>query len=581
MEAKPTFEVLERKIKALEKTVADARHVEDALKESKERLKASEEKYRALLNYAVDGMIVSDIEGVFLDVNRKTEELLGYTREELLGMKFTDIHPKEELEKVSAAFQAMVEGKTYSCNDTVVLRKDGTTAPVDITGNCIEYNGKRIMQAIFRDITERKRAEDVLHRYYDELEVRVQERTMELTQAYRSLQHEMEKRKKAEEQLRHTQKMKAIGTLAGGIAHDFNNILAGIIGFTEMVMDDTDPASREYRRLELVIKGAQRGRDLVKQILTFSRQVGHEQKPVALSDIVNEGLKLLRPLIPATTQIRSEISTGDDTILADPAQMHQVLMNLCMNSVQAMGKRGGTLEIGVARDHFKKAGQVPVAGMKPGDYVTLTVRDTGCGMKPETIERIFDPFFTTRAHAEGSGLGLSVVHGIVQSHEGFVTVESEPGKGSLFSLYLPAIEKPEATAGEEPRVKGGNECILFVDDEDMLVELNEQRLSQLGYDIVGTTRSAEALRIFRDEPNRFHMVITDYTMPDMNGLDLAKKLLKVRPDIPIILCTGYNDDVSPEKVRKAGIKEFLLKPQSKQELDRAIRRILDNNTPSI
>lgn len=575
------FEVLERKIKALEKTVADARHVEDALKESKERLKASEEKYRALLNYAVDGMIVSDIEGVFLDVNRKTEELLGYTREELLGMKFTDIHPKEELEKVSAAFQAMVEGKTYSCNDTVVLKKDGTTAPVDITGNCIEYNGKRIMQAIFRDITERKRAEDVLHRYYDELEVRVQERTMELTQAYRSLQHEMEKRKKAEEQLRHTQKMKAIGTLAGGIAHDFNNILAGIIGFTEMVMDDTDPASREYRRLELVIKGAQRGRDLVKQILTFSRQVGHEQKPVALSDIVNEGLKLLRPLIPATTQIRSEISTGDDTILADPAQMHQVLMNLCMNSVQAMGKKGGTLEIGVARDHFKKAGQVPVAGMKPGAYVTLTVRDTGCGMKPEIIDRIFDPFFTTRAHAEGSGLGLSVVHGIVQGHDGFVTVESEPERGSLFSIYLPAIEKSEAADGKEPRVEGGNECILFVDDEDMLVELNEQRLSQLGYNIVGTTRSAEALRIFRDEPDRFHLVITDYTMPDMNGLDLAKKLLKVRADIPIILCTGYNDDVSPEKVKKAGIREFLLKPQSKQELDRAIRRILGSNTTSI
>ena len=581
MGAKPTFEELERKIKALEKTVADARHVEDALKESKERLKASEEKYRALLNYAVDGMIVSDIEGVFLDVNRKTEELLGYTREELLGMKFTEIHPKEELEKVTAAFQAMVEGKTYSCNDTVVLRKDGTVAPVDITGNCIEYNGKRIMQAIFRDITERKRTEDVLHRYYDELEVRVQERTMELTQAYRSLQHEMEKRKKAEEQLHHTQKMKAIGTLAGGIAHDFNNILAGIIGFTEMVMDDTDPASREYRRLELVIKGAQRGRDLVKQILTFSRQVGHEQKPVTLSDIVNEGLKLLRPLIPATTQIRSEISPGDDTILADPAQMHQVLMNLCMNSVQAMGKRGGLLEIGVARVHFKKTDHVPIAGMKPGAYVTLTVRDTGCGMKPEIIGRIFDPFFTTRAHAEGSGLGLSVVHGIVQSHDGFVTVESEPGRGSLFSIYLPAIEKPEATAEEESRVKGGNECILFVDDEDMLVELNEQRLSQLGYNIVGTTRSAEALRIFRDDPDRFHVVITDYTMPDMNGLDLAKKLLKVRADIPIILCTGYNDDVSPEKVRKAGIREFLLKPQSKQELDRAIRRILDSNTSSI
>ena len=259
----------------------------------------------SLLDNAVDGMIIADFDGTFLEVNRKVEELLGFARDELLGMKFTDIHPKEELEKVMCAFQAMTEGKAYSCSDTRVLRKDGTSVPVDITGAAIEYAGKRIMQGIFRDITERKRAEDELHKVYDELELRVQERTIELSEAYKSLQREMDERKRAEEQLRQSQKMKAIGTLAGGIAHDFNNILAGIMGFTEMVRDDIDPASPEYHRLGLVLKGAHRGRDLVKQILTFSRQAEHEQKPVALSDIVDESLKLLRPLLPATTQIRS------------------------------------------------------------------------------------------------------------------------------------------------------------------------------------------------------------------------------------------------------------------------------------
>ncbi|MDD4195281.1 MAG: PAS domain S-box protein [Syntrophorhabdaceae bacterium] len=547
-------------------------------KQSEKTLKESEEKYHALLDHAVDGIIISDLEGTFLEANQKMVELLGLSREELLGMKFTDIHPKEELERVMGVFQAMVERKAYSCNDTRVLRKDGRIVPVDITGTLIEYAGKKVMQGIFRDITERKQAEETLRKIYDELEFRVQERTVQLSEAYKALQREMEERKRAEDRLRQTQKMKAIGTLAGGIAHDFNNILAGIMGFTEMVMDDTDPASPEYRRLELALKGAHRGRDLVRQILTFSRQAEYEQKPVALGDIVEEGLKLMRPLLPATTQIRSTLPSGGDTVMADPAQMHQVLMNLCTNGIQAMGKRGGVLEISVAREHVRKDGRTTASGMRPGDYATLTVRDTGCGMGPETVERIFDPFFTTKAHGEGTGLGLSVVHGIVKSHGGFIRVESEPGKGSSFSIYLPRIERHEAAADEESSATGGRECILFVDDEDLLVELNNERLSQLGYDVVGTTSSLEALKVFRKEPWRFNLVITDYTMPDMTGVELARRLLQARSDIPIILCTGYNDDISPEKAKKAGIREFLLKPQSKRELDQAIRRILDGKT---
>ena len=378
-----------------------------------------------------------------------------------------------------------------------------------------------------------------------------------------------------ESQLLQSQKMEAIGTLAGGIAHDFNNILAGIIGFTEMVQDDMPPDSREYHRLELVLKGAQRGRDLVRQILTFSRQTQHEQKPVALSGIVEDALKLLRPLLPATTEIRSKDLAGDDTILADSVQIHQVLMNLCTNGAQAMGKKG-VLEISVTNDYFKEGDPMPSPDMKPEDYVTLTVRDTGSGMKPEILERIFDPFFTTKTPGEGTGLGLAVVHGIVKSHRGFIKVESEPGKGSAFHIHLPKIGIREGlTIPQELPARGGKECILFVDDEDIIVELNNERLTQLGYEVVATTSSLEALQIFKNEPRKFDLVITDYTMPDMTGLDLAKKLLKVRKDIPIILCTGYNKDISPDKAKKAGIKEFLLKPQRTRELDLTIRRVLD------
>jgi PAS domain S-box-containing protein len=382
--------------------------------------------------------------------------------------------------------------------------------------------------------------------------------------------------KRLENQLLQAQKLEAIGTLAGGIAHDFNNILTGIVGFAEMVKEDTIPDTPNYHRLGLVLKGAYRGRDLVRQILTFSRQTDHEQKPVALGDIVGEGLKLLRPILPTTVEIRLKNLTDDDTILADPAQIHQVLMNLCTNSAHAMKKKGGLLEIGISRARFKRDDCLPSPDMKPGDYVILKVRDTGCGMKPEVLERIFDPFFTTKAQGEGTGLGLSVVHGIVKSHGGTVKVESEPGKGTAFSIYLPKIERQTRTAPDEaPPLKGGEECILFVDDEDLLVELNHERLTRLGYEVVATTSSIEALELFSKEPRKFHLVITDYTMPHMTGVDLAKELLKVRKDIPIILCTGHNDSISADKAKKLGIREFLLKPISQQDTAGAIRRVLD------
>ncbi|MBP1749990.1 MAG: hypothetical protein H6Q52_2529 [Deltaproteobacteria bacterium] len=508
-------------------------------KQAEEEIARERHKLKTLSDNAPFGMILIDEENHFTYINKKFTELFGYNLSDIPDGRTwcRKAYPDAEYR------HAVISGWKEDLGDArpgekqknifAVTCKDGTWKVVEFIFSVL-ISGGSLMTC--KDITELRQLEN---------------------------------------QLRQSQKMKAIGTLAGGIAHDFNNILAGIMGFTEMVMDDLDPASPEHHRLGLVLKGAHRGRDLVKQILTFSRQAEHEQKPVALSAIVEEGLKLLRPLLPATTQIRSKVLTGDDTILADPAQIHQVLMNLCTNGVQAMGRKGGVLEISVTRDHFKKDGRMPVPDMKPGDYVTLTVHDTGCGMKPEILERAFDPFFTTKAHGEGTGLGLSMVHGIVKSHGGFLTVESKPGKGSLFSIYLPRTERQEVMADEELRISGGKECILFIDDEDLLVELNNELLGQLGYDVVATTSSLEALKIFKGEPGRFHLVITDYTMPEMTGVDLAKRLLQIRDDIPIILCTGYNDDISPDKAKRAGIREFLLKPQSKRELGRAIRRTLD------
>jgi signal transduction histidine kinase/ActR/RegA family two-component response regulator len=434
----------------------------------------------------------------------------------------------------------------------------------------------RQVAIIFNDTTERKRMEENLRSAHDELESRVQERTFELSEAYETLQREVDEHRKTAEHLVRVQKLEALGTLAGGIAHDFNNVLAGIIGFTEMVLEDIAPGTSEHKRLELVLKGATRGRDLVRQILTFSRKSEQDKKPLAMNQVVEEGLKLLRPTLPTTIEIVSKGLTNDDQILADPVQMHQILMNLCTNAAHAMREKGGTLDIQVLKTSLSEGNPMPLPNMKAGEYIVLKVSDTGSGMKPEILNQVFNPFFTTKQPGEGTGLGLSVVHGIIKSHDGHIAVESEPEKGTTFHVYLPRIKEEERSIDKEtPAVAGGKERILIVDDEDMLVELNEQRLGRLGYEVVATTSSMEALAIFRKEPGVFDLVITDHTMPNLTGMDLAVELLKVRATIPIILCTGQSDTVSPEKAREIGIRGFLMKPLANRELAEAVRRVLD------
>ncbi len=380
-----------------------------------------------------------------------------------------------------------------------------------------------------------------------------------------------------EKRLAQAQKMEAIGTLAGGIAHDFNNILSAIIGYTELSLIDIPKDSALQNNLQQVLKAGGRAKELVRQILAFSRQRESELVPVKVSLIVNEALKLLRASLPATIKIRHNIKSHL-SVLTDPTNIHQVLMNLCTNASFAMQADGGVLEVSLndvdldadfARQH---------PDVKPGKFIRLMVKDAGCGMTPEATERIFDPFFTTKKVGQGTGMGLSVVHGIIKSHGGTILVESSPGKGSAFSVFLPAIETEVADqANQAQLVITGNERILFVDDEDFQADIGKRMLGRLGYRVTAKTSSVEALDLFRQTPDEFDLVITDMTMPDMTGDVLARKLISIRPDIPIIACTGYSERINPDIVKEIGIKEMAMKPVVMKDIAQMIQRVLANN----
>jgi PAS domain S-box-containing protein len=408
----------------------------------------------------------------------------------------------------------------------------------------------------------------------DELESRVRTRTEELQQAYDKLLEETRERERAEQQLRQAQKMEALGTLAGGIAHDFNNMLAAIIGFSEIAKDKMPQDGTVQRPLTRVLEAGIRGRELVKRMLTFARQTEQEKKPLPLSSIIKETAELLRASIPTTIRIGVSISSESGFVLADPIQIQQVIMNLCTNSAHAMREKGGSLELDLS--DFAVSSRTNPRGIKPGSYMRLTVRDTGTGMPPEIMDKIFDPFFTTKRPGEGTGLGLSVVHGIVEQHEGCVTVESELGKGALFSIYLPKVaeETPiEAATDNVPLT--GHERVLFVDDEEVLAEMGQELLEGLGYKVTVKGSSIEALSAIKADPNRFDLVITDQTMPEMTGVELAKEVLAIKADMPIIMCTGFSYLVDADKARAAGIKAFAMKPLTKREIAGTIRKVLD------
>ncbi len=410
---------------------------------------------------------------------------------------------------------------------------------------------------------------------YRVLSARLRSETDSLRQANEQLIQEQKKRTRLEQELIQAQKMEAIGTLAGGIAHDFNNILSAILGYAELAQEDCPPGSQIVNDLDEVIQAANRARDLVKQILAFSRQSETEKIPLQPSVIVKEIIKLLRSSLPTTIDIQQDIDEDTGLILADPTQIHQVVMNLCTNAYHAMEETGGTLSLSLKKKVLFQADLLDVPHILPGNFIQLSIMDSGKGIAPEIRERIFDPYFTTKETGKGTGMGLAIVHGIVKSYGGFITCHSRIGEGTVFDITLPSMEEhtiPEAKPLEV--IPAGTERILLIDDESILVKMGQTMLERLGYTVTVRTNSLEALSTFKNQPEAFDLVITDQTMPGMTGVDLAQRMLKIRPDLPIILCTGHSNLISEEKARSVGIKGFALKPLTRKDIAEIIRKVL-------
>jgi len=427
--------------------------------------------------------------------------------------------------------------------EAIGLRKSGKEYPVRLEARSIPYKGKNVRTVEFRDITEKKRAE--------------------------------EDREKLQNQLTQAQKMEAIGTLAGGIAHDFNNILSPLLGYAEMLKLDLPVDHPFQASADTMITSALRARDLVQQILTFSRKSELEIKPIKLHAIVKEAIKLLTSSIPKTIDINQNIDISCGAVNADSTKFHQIIMNLATNAFHSMEETGGKLTITLNQVHIEQDSS-EYKDLLPGTYVCLTVADTGIGMGTDVIDKVFDPYFTTKEKGKGTGLGLSVVHGIVKECNGDILIDSEPGKGTDIHVYFPIIESRAIKRAETtgPAI-GGTERILLVDDEEAVIRMEERMLERLGYQVTIRTDSIEALELFKTNSDSFDLVISDMTMPNMTGIQLAQKIKNIKANIPIIICTGFSEQLTNEKCQALGINDYLMKPIIIKELAETIRRTLD------
>ena len=525
-------------------------------KQAKEALRESEERFRFLAEKMADIIWTVNLDFQTTYVSPSIEKILGFTPEERKQQPLEEMITPESLKRVQIMFlEELRRDETGNADpdrsvsiEVEYYRKDGSTVWMENSVKAMRDNSGAIdgLYGVSRDITERKIAE--------------------------------EEKTKLQSQLQQVQKMESIGTLAGGIAHDFNNILGIIVGNTELAMDDIPEWNPARHNLEEIRTASIRARDMVKQIMAFSRQSKEEMKPVRIGPIIKESLKLLRSSIPTTIEIYQNISSNSDTVRANPTQINQILINLCTNAAHAMGEKGGVLEVRLEDFELDVEAAIHYHDLSSGKYVRLTVSDTGTGIEPKVLERIFDPYFTTKEVGEGSGMGLSVVHGIVKIHGGGLSVMSEPGKGTIFHILLPCLEdEPEPEVKISIEMPKGREKILFVDDEKAMVNAIQPIIERLGYKVTARTSSIEALEVFRANPGRFDLVITDFTMPNMSGMELAKALLKLQSDIPIILCTGYSEHINEDKAKASGVSAFLMKPVVLDEIAHIIRKVLDND----
>jgi PAS domain S-box-containing protein len=517
--------------------ISDRKIAEEALLKSETRLKEAQ-------NVASIGSWEFNVKAEALEWSDELFKIYGLSTDRELRLEdaIDNIHPDDLKMAVETFGKAINERLPYEM-DYRIIRKDGEERYIHSIGK-IKTSDNNDLLSVYgteQDITERKRDE--------------------------------KEKEKLKAQLHQAQKMESIGNLAGGIAHDFNNILSSIIGFTELALDETEKGTTIEDSLQEVYTAGKRAKDLVRQILAFARQSDEQRAPIRPSKIALEVLSFIRSTIPATIEIRQNIES-ESLINGNATQVHQVLMNLCTNAAHAMEDSGGILETTI-RDIFVDNEKTAI-GMRQGDYAEIKVSDTGVGIPSDIIDSIFEPYFTTKDPGEGTGMGLAMVQGVIESYGGKITVDSQIGKGTTFTIYLP-ITKKRLTQREyaQEKLPTGTEHILIVDDEAPIAKMSSRHLKGLGYSVTSCTSSIEALEMFQAKPDDFDLIVTDMTMANMTGDKLAIELMKIRPDIPVILCTGYSKKISDETASEIGIKAFAYKPVVKADLAKTVRKVLD------
>jgi PAS domain S-box-containing protein len=518
---------------------------------AEEKLRETEKKYRELAESLPQVIFEIDAKGNLLYLNQKGYDLFGYTADDFAsGFNVLDAFVSADRERIARDIMLNLQGHRQGKREYTAVKKDGTTIPVGVHADRVLHEQAPAgIRGILIDLTPTRRAQ--------------------------------EEREKLEAQLQQAQKMEAIGALAGGIAHDFNNILSAIIGYTELAMLN-EGAEHCSAELKQALLAANRARDLIKQILAFSRQTDEERMPIRVGLVTKECVKFLRATIPSTIAIKTKIDEKTGAVLANSVELHQIIMNLCTNALHAIGDRGGTLEIAVEETRIDQAQKQDAIGLEIGPYVRVSVKDSGGGIPHEILGKIFDPYFTTKAKGVGTGLGLAVVHGIVRKSGGAIQVDSVPGQGSTFHILLPRVDQPTVQMVEPLGIPaGGSERILFVDDEMMLAGIGQQMLKKLGYDVVARTSPVEALELFKAKPDHFDLVVTDQTMPGMTGDALAREMMTIRPGLPVVICTGYSQSIDEKKAFEMGIRGFVMKPILINQIAVAVRKALAGESPQI
>jgi PAS domain S-box-containing protein len=532
MSQKPTYEDLEQKIISLEQA-------EEARKKVETALVKSEKRFRELAELLPEAVFESDLTIHITFVNLHGLNMFGYTRDDFIeGVNGLDMIAKEERQRARENFIKRMKGEKSGASEYRGVKKDGTIFPILLHASPIFENDVAAgIRGVIIDMTEPKKLEGLLIE---------------------------------------SQKMESIGTLAGGIAHDFNNILAPIILHSDILIRELPGDDPVQASLKEIHKAAIRARELVKQILTFARRGAENKFIFRASPAINDMVRFLRATIPATIEINFVNSAKKDAIFTDPAHLNQIVMNLCTNASYAMREGGGTLDIVLSNINILKNDSGNNPRLDPGEYLMLSVSDTGTGISPEIVDKIFDPYFTTKSPGEGTGLGLAIIHGIVKSFNGAVTVKSETGKGTTFNVYIPLMDEKLAIPVEESKEsERGSERILLVDDEISGLNAMQKTLELLGYRVTCSDSGIKALELFKKEPFAFDLIITDMTMPVMTGKELVKEITGICPDMPIILCTGFSDQIDEDEALDMGIRAFILKPVIRAEIAGAIRKALD------